>query len=91
LQNQRTRQVDRQAKSMEKRFLREGTENVNVGNTIVMRCSDEPSAAKESSKCPCAICSKGIGSNSVRCAKCKIWVYKKCRGVTVIISERSAV
>ena len=36
-----------------------------------MRCSDEPGVEKESGMFPCAICSKGVGSNSVRCAKCK--------------------
>ena len=49
--------------------------------TKVMRCSDELSVAKESGKFPCAICSKGVGSNSVCCAKCKMWVHKKCSGV----------
>ena len=52
-----------------------------MGKTIVMRCSDEPSVAKESGKCPCAICSKGVGSNSVRCAKCKMWAHTKCSEV----------
>ena len=52
-----------------------------MGKTTVMRCSDESSVAKDSGKCPCAICSKGVGNNSVRCAKCKIWVHKKCSGV----------
>ena len=36
-----------------------------MGKSIVMRCSDEPSVAKDSGKRPCAICSKGVGSNSV--------------------------
>jgi hypothetical protein len=49
-----------------------------VGKSIVMRCSDEPSVAKDSGKRPCAICSKGVGSNSVHCAKCKMWVHTKC-------------
>src|SRR5208282_1755661 len=54
---------------------------VNVGKTKVMRCSDEFSVAKEGGKFPCAICSKGVGSNSVCYAKCKMWVHKKCSGV----------
>ena len=49
---------------------------VNVGNTKVMRCLDEFSVEKESGKFPCAICLKGVGSNSVRYAKCKIWVQR---------------
>ena len=44
---------------------------VNTGKTKVMRSSDELSVAKESGKFPCAICSKGVGSSSVCCAKCK--------------------
>ena len=49
--------------------------------TKVMRCSDVLSVAKESGKFPCAICSKGVDSNSVCCAKCKMWVHKKCSEV----------
>ena len=52
-----------------------------MGKTKVLRCSDEPSVAKESGKFPCAICSKGVGSNSVCCAKCKMRVHKKFSGV----------
>ena len=36
---------------------------VNVKKTKVMRCSAERSVAKESGKFPCAVCSKGVGSN----------------------------
>ena len=54
---------------------------VNVKKTKVMRCSAEPSVAKESGKFPCAVCSKGVGSNSIRCTKCKKWVHKNCSGV----------
>ena len=62
--------------------------------TIVVRCSDEPNVAKESGNCSCAIGSKGVGSNSVRCVKFKMWVHKKCSGVkgrlkASIISSRS--
>ena len=55
-------------KSFEEKGLK-----VNVGKKL--------SVAKESGKFPCAICSKGVGSNSVCCAKCKMWVHKKCSGV----------
>ena len=46
-----------------------------------MRCSAEPSVAKESGKFPCTVCSKGVSSNSIRCTKCKKWVHKNCSGV----------
>jgi hypothetical protein len=54
---------------------------VNVDKTKVMRCSAESGVVKESGKFPCAICSKGVGKNSIRCVKCKKWVHKKCSGV----------
>jgi hypothetical protein len=78
--------AESQEKLMEKlRVWKVGFEEkglkVNVGKTKVMRCSDEPRAAKASGKFPCAICSKGVGSNSIRCGECKLWVHKKCSGV----------
>ena len=49
---------------MEEGFFEKGLK-VNVGKTKAMRCSDELSVAKESGRFPCAICLKGVGSNSV--------------------------
>jgi len=57
---------------------------VNVGKTKVMRCSAEPSVARETVKTvkfPCSICMKSVGSNSIQCSNCNIWVHKKCSGV----------
>ena len=36
---------------------------------------------KDSGKCPCNVCRKGVGSNSMECAGCSHWVHKKCSGV----------
>ncbi len=30
---------------------------------------------------PCAMCGKGVGSNSVKRTKCQLWVHGKCSGV----------
>ena len=65
---------------MAKGFEEKGLK-VNVKKTKVMRCSAEPSVAKESGKFLCAVRSKGVGSNSIRCTKCKKWVHKNCSGV----------
>ena len=46
-----------------------------------MRCPAERSVAKKSNKFPRTVCSKGVGSNSIRCTKCKKWVHKNCSGV----------
>ncbi|HXJ94687.1 MAG TPA: reverse transcriptase domain-containing protein [Terriglobia bacterium] len=54
---------------------------VNVGKTKVMRCSAEPRVVRETVKFPCSICMKSVGSNSIRCVNCHLWVHKKCSGV----------
>ena len=54
---------------------------VNVEKKKVMRCSAEPSVAKESGMFSCAVCSKGVGSSSICCTKCKKWVHKNFSGV----------
>ena len=30
---------------------------------------------------PCAVCRKGVGSNSIHCQFCRCWVHKRCHGV----------
>ena len=34
-----------------------------------------------SGKFPCAVCKKGVGSNSILCVKCEKWTHKRCSGV----------
>ena len=54
---------------------------VNVGKTKVMKCSVQSAQVEKSGKWPCAVCSKGVGSNSITCVKCKQWVHKRCSGI----------
>ena len=35
----------------------------------------------DSGKNPCAVCRKGVGSNSIFCGRCDHWVHKRCSGV----------
>ena len=37
---------------------------------------------KNSGKFPCATCRTGVGVNSILCSQCKLWVHKKCSGIT---------
>ena len=37
---------------------------------------------KDSGKYPCAVCRKGVGSNCIACSQCKLWVQKKCCGIS---------
>ena len=32
-------------------------------------------------KFPCAVCDRGVGSNSILCETCDRWTHKKCSGV----------
>ena len=59
---------------MEEKGLR-----VNMGKTKVMRCSVGAGPVIKSGKDPCGVCSKGVGSNSI---KCDAWVHKRCSGVS---------
>ena len=75
--------VDSEVKLLEKlkvwkRGFEEKGLKVNVEKTKVMRCTAVHKAMKESGKFPCAVCLKGVGSNSICCNKCKMWVHKKC-------------
>jgi hypothetical protein len=49
------------------RVCKKGSERTesNIGKTKIKRCSYELSAAKENGKFPCAVCLKGVGSNSI--------------------------
>ena len=37
---------------------------------------------QKSGKYACAICCKGVGNNSIECLQCKLWVHKRCSGIT---------
>ena len=69
-------------KNMEEKRLR-----VNLGKTKVMRCCDAGGQREVTGKYPCAVCMKGVGSNSVECTVCKKWVHKKCSGVKEKLRE----
>ena len=62
---------------MEEKGLR-----VNMGKTKVMRCSVGAGPVIKSGKDPCGVCSKGVGSNSIKCTSCNAWVHKRCSGVS---------
>ena len=55
---------------------------VNVGKTKAMISRhDAPKSEIKSIKYPCGVCSKGTGSNSIFCTRCKKWVHHKCSGI----------
>ena len=35
----------------------------------------------EIGKFPCAVCGRGVGSNSILCGRCNKWTHKRCSGI----------
>ena len=35
-------------------------------------------------------CSKGVGANSMRCTKCKLWIHSRCTGTLGKINKENA-
>ena len=53
---------------------------VNISKMKVMRCVQD-GVPKEAAVDPCSVCGKRVGVNSVHCATCGYWVYKRCSGM----------
>ena len=47
-----------------------------------MRCRVGAGEVAKSGKCPCGICGKGVGSNSIKCTSCEAWIHKRCSGIS---------
>ena len=62
--------------NMEEKGLR-----VNMGKTKVLISGPNLDVLQKSGKYPCAVCLKGVGTNSIFCGGCSSWVHKKCSGV----------
>ena len=62
---------------MERKGLR-----VNMKKTKFLISGVGLNLLQDSGDFPCAICSSGVGVNSIECSQCKLWVHKKCSGLT---------
>jgi hypothetical protein len=65
---------------------------VNTEKTKVMECNRKIRAQINTTngvKWPCAICSNGVGANSIQCTRCQMWVHRKCSGVVRPLSKLS--
>ena len=50
----------------------------NLEKTKVMALGRSPSEKKGSGQYACSICSKGVGSNSIKCRTCDLWCHTRC-------------
>ena len=46
-----------------------------------MQCSHGLRERQKTSKWPCGVCYKGVGSNSILCCQCKNYIHKRCSGI----------
>ena len=54
---------------------------VNMNKTKVMIRGECQKPVQKATKLPCAVCGRGIGSNSIQCTSCHKWVHKNCSGI----------
>ena len=75
-------ELEKRLKKRKEGFEDEAQLKVNFGKIKVI-CSryDTPKTKIKSEELPCAVCSAGVGVNSILCRSCKKWVHKKCSGL----------
>ena len=39
------------------------------------------------SKYPCGVCGKGVGSNSINCSSCSLWIHKRCTNIKGVLKQ----
>ena len=61
--------------ALEKRGMK-----VNMNKTKIMVTGKE-SVPIQSGRCPCGVCGKGVGVNSVVCIQCNLWCHIRCSGL----------
>ena len=54
---------------------------INKGKTTVLISETGLNLLQKPGKDPCAMCPKGVCTNSIFCGGCSSWVHKKCSGI----------
>ena len=60
---------------------------VNTKKTKTMISKPGAGPVQKTGKYPCSVCSKGVGSNSIQCNKCKQCVHARCSCVKGKLAE----
>ena len=63
-----------------KRVMESRGLKVNMGKTKLMISGAEESEPVQSGRFPCAVCGRGVGSNSILCTQCSKWCHQRCSG-----------
>ena len=54
---------------------------VNIGKTKLLVSGKKSRVPMSSGQYPCAVCSRGVGANSILCVGCNKWCHKRCSGL----------
>ena len=55
---------------------------VNISKTKLLVSGKKSREPISSGQYPCAVCSRGVGANSVLCVRCNKWCHKRCSGLS---------
>ena len=58
-----------------------------MGKTKVVVSGHNLNVLKKSGKYPCGVCLTGVGTNSIYCRGCSLWVHKRCSGLPRALKE----
>ena len=45
------------------------------------KTQQQSAPVRKKGKHPCAVCHNGVGTNSIKCNSCGLWVHKRCSGI----------
>ena len=66
---------------------------VNINKTKVLHSGQNRGTVVKTGASSCAVCGKGVGSNSIHCSVCKCWVHhgkKRCTKIKGPLPEKIA-
>ena len=74
-----------------KNKLEDNGMKVNIEKTKIMECNRKTKPEEPKTiRWPCAICKKGVGTSSIQCTKCHMWVHRRCSGTTTALTKLKA-
>ena len=59
---------------------------VNVSKTKAF-CTGRATLRLQACRCPCSVCGKRVGKNSIMCTICKCWIHKRCSTIQGYIAK----
>ena len=57
---------------------------INIQKTKLLITGKDVTTTTRSGNDPCAICSLGVGANSILCTSCNLWCHKRCTGLRTL-------